>query len=256
MTRSGLIYWKTNNDFVYWSCLVNTELSEINERVPKGYFWHGQTQHLLFLMVLVPGALYLVSPHLDGGSFIGVTDRTWVVLLIATVVIQQVLGWLVFRLQICYSALSRWFGRADIIVWGVLFFPLLIGRVFFHIAVGMSDFGSLTAFRPLQIILGLALLAPVFYTLWSIKHYFGIERALGGDHFRANYREMPLVREGAFRFSSNAMYSFAFLLFWAIALLTGSWAALGLALFQHAYIWVHVYCTEDPDVHILFGQQG
>jgi protein-S-isoprenylcysteine O-methyltransferase Ste14 len=63
---------------------------------------------------------------------------------------------------------------------------------------------------------------------------------------------MPLVREGAFKYSSNAMYAFAFLLFWAIAFLTGSQAALAVALFQHAYIWVHMYCTEDPDMRVIY----
>jgi len=67
---------------------------------------------------------------------------------------------------------------------------------------------------------------------------------------------MPLVKEGAFKYSSNAMYAFAFLLFWAIALLTGSRAALASALFQHAYIWVHMYCTENPDMEIIHGKSN
>jgi protein-S-isoprenylcysteine O-methyltransferase Ste14 len=78
-------------------------------------------------------------------------------------------------------------------------------------------------------------------------------RALGGDHFRAEIREMPMVRKGAFRWSENAMYVFVFLGLWAIALLTGSQAALGLALFQHAYIWIHYYCTEKPDMELIYG---
>jgi protein-S-isoprenylcysteine O-methyltransferase Ste14 len=63
-----------------------------------------------------------------------------------------------------------------------------------------------------------------------------------------------MVRQGAFRYSSNAMYAFVFLVFWAIALLTRSQAALALALFQHAYIWVHCYCTEQPDGVVLYGR--
>ena len=37
-----------------------------------------------------------------------------------------------------------------------------------------------------------------------------------------------------------------------IGLLLGSWNAIVLALFYHAYIWVHMYCTEDPDMRILY----
>ena len=50
---------------------------------------------------------------------------------------------------------------------------------------------------------------------------------------------MPMVNEGAFAWSSNAMYAIVFLGLWGIALLAGSTAALAAALFQHAYIWVH-----------------
>lgn len=64
---------------------------------------------------------------------------------------------------------------------------------------------------------------------------------------------MPLVEQGAFKFSNNAMYTFAFYLLWAITLLIGSQAALSVALFQHAYIWVHHYCTEKPDMDIIYG---
>jgi len=52
------------------------------------------------------------------------------------------------------------------------------------------------------------------------------------------------------------MYTFAFLAFWAVALLAGSRAALASALFQHAYIWVHMYCTEEPDMRVIYGSGG
>ena len=44
------------------------------------------------------------------------------------------------------------------------------------------------------------------------------------------------------------MYAFVFLGLWGIALVAGSLAALSAPLFQHAYIWVHYYCTEHPDM--------
>lgn len=63
---------------------------------------------------------------------------------------------------------------------------------------------------------------------------------------------MPMVREGAFKTSANAMSSFVFIGLWGIALLLGSQAALAVVLFQHAYIWVHWYCTEQPDGVVLY----
>ena len=44
---------------------------------------------------------------------------------------------------------------------------------------------------------------------------------------------------------------FGFLLLWGIAFLYNSRAAAAAALFQHAYIWVHMYCTEGPDIRLL-----
>ena len=51
------------------------------------------------------------------------------------------------------------------------------------------------------------------------------------------------------------MYAFAFLGLWSIALLTGSLAALSLALFQHVTIWAHYYCTEEPDMALIYGKR-
>jgi hypothetical protein len=49
------------------------------------------------------------------------------------------------------------------------------------------------------------------------------------------------------------MYKFGFLILWAIALAFLSKAALLVAAFSHAYIWVHFYFTELPDIHKIFG---
>ena len=46
------------------------------------------------------------------------------------------------------------------------------------------------------------------------------------------YRAMPMVCEGAFKYSANAMYSFVFIGLWGIALLLGSQAALAVVLFS------------------------
>lgn len=229
------------------------DLQDINAKVPKGYFWKGQLQHLMFLLVLVPGGLSLAESSLGDGSWLSLSDKQWVYLLIAIVILHQVIGWFVFRLQMCFSAFNKMFGKSALVVWGILFFPFLLVRPLLIFAVGWSDYGSLTEIpRWLQISLGVVVLIPAMYTMYSVRRYFGFGRALGGDHFFPHYREMPLVREGAFKYSDNAMYSFAFLALWAIALFLGSKAALAMALFQHAYIWVHMYCTEQSDLDILY----
>lgn len=221
---------------------------------PASHFFTGQFQHLLLLAALVQGAILVAQTSLDNSHWFGISDYTWFFASLIVVILHQVIGWLVFRSQLCFSILSRLFGKYDLTVWGILFIPFLLLRPLLILGLGMADFNSMTGIRGLQIILGLILLLPAVYTLWSVYKYFGITRALGGDHFRQYYRNMPLVKKGAFKYSSNAMYTFAFLIFWAFALLTGSFAALAVALFQHAYIWVHYYCVEQPDMQIIYSE--
>ena len=91
------------------------------------------------------------------------------------------------------------------------------------------------------------------YAMYSVERYFGMARAAGADHFDPRYRDMPLVRKGIFRFTSNGMYLYAFLLFWTLAVFFDSAAALTVAAFSHAYIWVHYYATEKPDMEFLYA---
>ena len=218
------------------------------------FFFKRQSWHLLSVAVMAAISWAFAAPALGDGQWLGLTDSTWFWLSIGLVILHQLLVWLVFRSQLGWGLFSRLFGKADLAVWGALFLPLLAARPLLLFALAMSDRDSLALSRPLALILGFILLIPTLYTLYSVGHYFGLARALGGDHFRQQYRHMPMVREGAFRWSGNAMYAFAFLGLWSIALFTGSLAALGLALFQHVTIWAHYYCTEEPDMALIYGR--
>ena len=222
--------------------------------VPERYMWHGQLRHLLLLALLVPGAWAIAGDSLGDGSFLGISDEAWFVAAIAVPIIQQLAVALLWRAQLCYGLLTRMFGDAGFIVWGVIFFPLLVARPLLVAAVGAADVDSLPIPDALGIAVGSLMLLPAVWAMHSVKKYFGFARALGGDHFFERYRAMPMIREGAFKYSSNAMYAFVFLGFWGIALLFRSRAALAAAAFQHAYIWVHWYCTEQPDGVVLYGR--
>ncbi|HSO69154.1 MAG TPA: hypothetical protein VLQ67_05895 [Arachnia sp.] len=45
--------------------------------------------------------------------------------MIIVAVAHQIVGWFVFRTQLVYRLFSRIFGAADLLVWGVIFFPFL-----------------------------------------------------------------------------------------------------------------------------------
>ena len=52
-------------------------------------------------------------------------------------------GSFVFRTQLVYSLFSRPFGKYDILVWGAIFFPLLLLRPVMPPGLGLADSGSL-----------------------------------------------------------------------------------------------------------------
>ena len=217
------------------------------------FFFHRQWLHVGVLAVLVPLAWAFAAPALGDGAWLGVSDSAWFWASVCIAVVHQAIVAAVFRAQLGWSIFTRWFGKADLFVWGVLFLPLLIARPLTVLGLAVADAGSAAFPQWLGIAVGALLMLPAVYAMYSTFRYFGIVRAMGADHFRPEYREMPLVNEGAFRYSNNAMYAFVFLGFWGIGFLAGSLAALAAALFQHVYIWAHYYCTEEPDMKLLYG---
>jgi hypothetical protein len=165
-------------------------------------------------------------------------------------IVHQVFVWLAWRLELLSSATSKTIGFGGYIA---CFFLLFGGRFVSLFALAWMDRGSLhLQTLPRIVLAGIMTLLGV-YAMYSVMRFFGMARAAGGDHFDSRYRSMPFVREGIFRFTSNGMYVYAFLLFWAIAVGFNSSAALAVAAFSHAYIWVHFYATEKPDMDYLYS---
>jgi hypothetical protein len=216
------------------------------------YFFYRQLWHLLSLFILVPITWSFAAPAMGDKSWLGIQEITWFWLAVGVPIIHQVIVWIVFRLQLGWATLSKIFGDLDLFVWGLLFLPFLFARVILLLGLARASSDALILTDKFAVPLAVVLLIPAIYTLWSIIRYFGLTRALGADHFRVKYRKMPLVKKGIFKWNSNSMYSFAFFILWAIALFSGSQAALSVALFQHAYIWIHYYCTEKPDMEMIY----
>jgi hypothetical protein len=226
---------------------------EFPRAAKASFFFARQGVHLLYLAALLPAAWALAAPALGDGAWLGLTDTSWFASCLGLAVVHQVYIWAAWRAQLGWKVFTRVFGERDFAVYGAVFFPLLVLRVALVSATSVADTGSLR--MPAGLALGLAALLslPASYTGWSVGRYFGFTRAAGGDHFRRRFREMPLVRVGAFAWTPNAMYTLAFLGLWSIALAARSHVGLVAALFQHAYIWVHYLCTEEPDMELLYG---
>ncbi|MEO1920107.1 MAG: methyltransferase [Paracoccaceae bacterium] len=225
-------------------------LAEIRATTPKTEVFRGQFQHTMIAALLTAGTCSLIKG--GEGSFLGGSALCWSYITIAVGIFHQSMVAVVFRLQLHFDIMVKLFGDKALKIWGAIFLPFLGARLLLLIIVGIADYGSLGGDRTMQLIAGAALMPLIGYTMHSVLKYFTINRALGGDHFYDEYLNMPMVKQGAFKYSSNAMYTFVFTGLWGIGLLLGSWNALVLALFYHAYIWVHMYCTEDPDMRILY----
>lgn len=218
-------------------------------------FFRHQWLHLILAVFLTLVAWVFAAPALGDGNFLGAADRDWFWWGIGLSILHQFAVWLVFRGQLGWGILTRWFGKHDLLIWGLVFFPFLASRPLIVLGLALADQGSMALPRFLQLVMGIGLLLPSAYAMHSVMRYFGIPRALGGDHFRLRYREMPLVTQGAYKWTSHAMYALVFLALWAIAFLAGSLAALSLAAFEHAYVWVHYFCTEQPDMKMMYGNK-
>lgn len=159
--------------------------------------------------------------------------------------------WLAWRLELRSSATS---GTIGFRAYRAFFFVLFGGRFISLLLLGWLDRGSLGLQPVPWAVLTTLLVLIGIYATYSVLRYFGLTRAVGADHFDPRYRTMSFVKEGIFKFTSNAMYVFGFLSFWAVAVALNSAAALVVAVFSHAYIWVHYHATEKPDMRFIYSQ--
>jgi hypothetical protein len=205
--------------------------------------WTGQGLHavgLAFLLAVVWAIwTYLGEPY---------PVEFWIA--VCFPIVHQIFVWLAWRLELLFSSTSNTIGFRGYVA---LFFLLFGGRFVSLLVLAWMDRGSLQLQSfPQTVVTGILTLLGI-YAMYSVMRFFGMARAAGADHFDPRYRSMPLVKEGIFRFTSNGMYLYAFLLFWAIAVGFNSSAGLAVAAFSHAYIWLHFYATEKPDMDFLYS---
>ncbi len=230
-----------------------TGLQNIRDRSTWRDILEGQPQHLGLVILMTAGACSLMVP--SDSRLLGLSASGWATVSIALAVAHQVMVAMVFRLQLHRNLLNRLLGERDIKVWTMVFMPFLVARPLTVIMTGWADQEPIGLPRMAEWAVGGILVLLAIWTMHSVIVYFNIRRAIGGDHFRDEIAALPLVREGMFKYTNNAMYGIVFLGLWGIALLFDSWNALVLALFQQSYIWVHMYCTEKPDMEWIYGKR-
>lgn len=221
----------------------------------KQIFRH-QLWHLLSVVVLIVFIRRLIrsSPDLMAGRLWGFDTSTWFWLAIAIPIVHQVYVWLIWRFELYQNTFTSRYGLAlSFKLYAAGFSILFVSRLIFILILALSNQHSLQIDPAIAYTLAAVITPLVLYLFYSVKRYFTIARAYGIDHFDKNYNE-PYVKKGIFRFTDNGMYVYGLMILYLPGLLLFSKAALLAALFNHIYIWVHYYCTERPDMQVIYGE--
>ncbi len=213
-----------------------------------------QGWHYFFLALLLALVAVLARGDTMSGQLWGIRTETWLWIAIAVPILHQIIVWLFWRLELHRGLITKWFGESGFPIYKFIFTVLFAARPISILLLGISNYDSLTCPSTLMYTAAIIFLIPGIYTMYSVVHFFGMDRAYGIDHFDPSYVDKPFVKQGMFKYTDNAMYKFGFLILWSIALITLSKAALLAVVFNHLYIWVHFYFTELPDIRHIYGR--
>ncbi len=162
---------------------------------------------------------------------------------------------LIWRLEYHYRWGTSVFGSAAFTVHRVGFVFLGAGRFLALIPIALSTAGTLRVPRPLTTTLIVLSTPAIVWGLYSVVRYFGLNRAFGADHFDPDCRQRPLENRGVFRYIPNGMYTIVLLLVYHPGLAAHSTPALVAGLAHHLLVWCHYFCTEKPDMQLIYGNR-
>ena len=212
--------------------------------------------HLVFSAALLAATYFWVrrdSTMLDGRLF-GISTTSWLVLALAVPIVHQLYVLVIWRLELYGHRISSKYGPKGFYYYKAGFTVLILSRIVTITLLAFSNKNTLPMDPGLAYALAGLLFVPGAYTMYSVKKYFGMDRAFGIDHFKPNeFRNKSFVKGGIFKYTSNGMYIYGFLLLYVPGLLLLSKAALMVALFNHLAIWIHYYFTELPDIKYIYS---
>ncbi len=215
------------------------------------FFFKHQIWHMGGIIILFYIGLQFVDLKSNTNTFLGISALSWFMIAMSIPIIHQVYVWICWRSELCWQSISNTIGFKGYVI---IFFVLIILRLS-AIVVCFVDYGSLYKPGILAWVISIILFIPGAYAMYSVKKYFGFLRAAGADHFDPKYRDMPFEKRGIFKWSSNAMYTFAIALFFGFAVSAGSKAMFVFAAYTYIGTWLHYFCTEKEDFKVIYGKQ-
>ena len=214
-----------------------------------------QHWHFLILLILLVSIYFCVSNDASflKGRFLDVNTSIWFLLAFLSPIVHQIYVLICWRLELFYNSLSKVFGVNGFKFYKIGFAILILSRLLTIVLLAISNTNTLNINKIFSYVLASLLFIPFVYLFYSVKKYFGSDRAFGLDHFQPEkFKKEPFVKKGIFKYTSNGMYIYGFFILWIPGLLFLSKAALLIALFNHIYIWVHYYFTELPDIKTIY----
>ena len=210
----------------------------------KHQIWHlGGTIILFYIGTKFSGLQNNTNTFINLGAF------GWFIIAMTVPLIHQAYVWVCWRSELCWKSISSTIGFKGYVI---IFFVLIISRLS-AIVLCFVDYGSLYAPGWFAWSLAVIIFIPGVYTMYSVKKYFGFLRAAGADHFDPKYKDLPFERRGIFKWSPNAMYTFAIGIPFGFAIATGSQSMFVVAIYTYISIWLHYFCTEKEDFKVIYG---
>jgi len=223
-------------------------------KILRRQIWHAL---LLSILLFLLNHFTNSNPSILQGELAGIPTSTWFFLALAAPIAHQLYVLVCWRAELYYKALSKSLGSNAFKLFKLGFVLLILSRLFTICFLAFSNAKSLELNAKLSYILAAALAMLSAYLFYSVKKYFGADRAMGIDHFEPEkFRNTELIKQGIFKYTSNGMYVYGMLLLWIPGFLLQSKAALAIALFNHLYIWVHYFFTELPDMKEIYGEKN
>jgi hypothetical protein len=225
------------------------------KRINPQLLFEGQLVHVISLLLLLGLSGYAAS--LEGvmdGSFWGIPTKAWFVILLSDTIIHQCFVWFCWRMELHGRRLTKWLGDTQraFRIYSIIFAFLFGARFVLVTILAIANRQSLDIESWTGYLLAAIVAVPAIYLFYSVKTYFSFRRAFGIDHFESDARNWSLVDGGIFKWTPNAMYVFGIGALWVPGLALQSSAALVGAAFSHAYIWVHYFTVEKPDMKHIY----
>jgi hypothetical protein len=222
--------------------------------------WSGQMYQILVGIGLVILFLIFGPPVIPDGQFpkkwLGLDVVSWYWIAILVPILHQIIIAPLWKLELSSQRLTNFFGSTDraFTFFRVVFALFFVPRLFIAIPISWLTRETLDqASGAVFFVLALVLTPIVIFGWYSVIRYFGIPRAFGADHFYPEYRKLPMVNKGIYKYTSNAMYVFVLAIVWVPAAYMGSLPGLLVGVFNHAWVWVHYYFIEQPDMDYIYG---